>query len=175
MKFLLKREIVKSEYESVMGGNKIVSEDDDVQPAQPSAEINILDNDNVEKPTAKRRRRVVTPLAPEDVVTRSRLRTRRNAPARLRLAKTHARMKWDVGTKDEWPLEWRPSDVPKEKPLEEGKEGEDETETETSGQRLRTSEQPEPTLKEDLWTSDVRERMEKFLEVLPLEQLRRRL
>ncbi|OAE21654.1 hypothetical protein AXG93_3121s1030 [Marchantia polymorpha subsp. ruderalis] len=74
----------------------------------------------------------------------------------------------NAGTEDKWPSECRPLNVPKKRSLKEGEEGEDETETETSGQRLLPSGQTEPTLGEDLWPSnerslDVRERMKKSL------------
>lgn len=88
---------------------------------------------------------------------------------------------------DEWysvedlrPSEWRPLDVPKESTLAEGKEEEDETEMETSGQRLRHSDELEAILNEDLRSSgkrtlDLCEEIEKSSEVpssgkAPLEQ-----
>lgn len=75
MKFPLEREIFGLEYEGALGENEVVSEDDEIKSAQPSAAINIPDEAIEESPT-KRRRKVTTPSASEDVVRRNRLRTR---------------------------------------------------------------------------------------------------
>lgn len=71
------REIVASEEEGVLGGNKVVSEDDNVESAWLSAEVDIS-NENVEEPPMKRRRRFVTPSALEDVDRRNGLIPRRH-------------------------------------------------------------------------------------------------
>ncbi|OAE32403.1 hypothetical protein AXG93_3671s1220 [Marchantia polymorpha subsp. ruderalis] len=86
-----------------------------------------------------------------------------------------ARILWSFNDKiAKYKFEWRPSNVSTEKPLVEGEEGEDKTETkiDTLGQRLRPLSQQEATLGKDLWslckqTLDVREEIEKSLEVLP--------
>ncbi|OAE27496.1 hypothetical protein AXG93_3911s1790 [Marchantia polymorpha subsp. ruderalis] len=69
---------------------------------------------------------------------------------------------------DEWPSEWRLSDVSKERPLAECEEKENKTKTETLSQ-------PQAISSEDLWplcgtNSDVREEIEKSLEVTPSDE-----
>ncbi|OAE18554.1 hypothetical protein AXG93_1923s1100 [Marchantia polymorpha subsp. ruderalis] len=84
-------EFIGSVNEGALGENKVFSEDDDVELARPSSEVDILDNDDVGQPSAKSQRRVIMPSASEDVIPRSRLRTRRPTATQLRLAETHAR------------------------------------------------------------------------------------
>lgn len=60
---------------------------------RPSAEVVILDDDEVNEPPVKRRRSIVTPSASADVVPRGRLRTRRPAAGQLEWAVTYARRK----------------------------------------------------------------------------------
>lgn len=87
---MLEKEIIGSGYEGALGENEVFSEDDNVKLARPSSEVDILDNDDVGQPSAKSQRRVIMPSASEDVVPRSRVRTRRPTPTQLRLAETHA-------------------------------------------------------------------------------------
>ncbi|OAE32742.1 hypothetical protein AXG93_107s1250 [Marchantia polymorpha subsp. ruderalis] len=91
-------EIVASKDEVALGVNEIVSEDDDVELAQLSAKVDILDDDDVEEPPAKRPRRVVTPSASKDVV-----------PVEVEVAGTEEARTW----------EWLPLDVTKERHMEE--------------------------------------------------------
>lgn len=44
-KFSLEREIVGSEDEEVLGNNKVFSDDDDVEPALPLAEVDMSKDD----------------------------------------------------------------------------------------------------------------------------------
>lgn len=58
-----------------MGENEVVSKDDDVELARPSAEVDMSDDD-VEEQFVKRRKRLQTSSASEIVDRRSGLRTR---------------------------------------------------------------------------------------------------
>lgn len=56
-KFLLERKIAESNDEGVLGGNKVVSDHDDIELALPSAEVDMSDKD-IEEQLAKRRRKL---------------------------------------------------------------------------------------------------------------------
>ncbi|OAE31241.1 hypothetical protein AXG93_2356s1060 [Marchantia polymorpha subsp. ruderalis] len=146
--FLLEREIVGLEYEGVLRENEVVSDDDDVEPAQPLDKVDMSDDDIEERP-AKRRRKLHTHLASEVVRLRSGLQTKRLAPARMRMTNAHARKK-EAEMEDEWPsakdlqpLKWQTLDGPMKRPIVEDEEGEEETEIETldNGFSVRVNQQ----------------------------------
>lgn len=44
-KILLERKIIGSQFEGALGGNEVVSKDDDVEHVWPSAEVDMSDDD----------------------------------------------------------------------------------------------------------------------------------
>ncbi|OAE31345.1 hypothetical protein AXG93_4510s1210 [Marchantia polymorpha subsp. ruderalis] len=92
LKFLLEIKIVGLEYEEVLEGNEVVSDDDDVEPTLPLAKDDMSDEDIEERPM-KRQRKLQTPSASEVVGRHTGLRTWRSAPVRMRSTSTYARDK----------------------------------------------------------------------------------
>lgn len=74
-----------------MGGNEVVSDDDDVEFALTSAEVDMSDDDIVER-LAKRRRKLQMPSASE-IVRQNGLQTRISTLMQMRTTSTHLRNK----------------------------------------------------------------------------------
>ncbi|OAE18803.1 hypothetical protein AXG93_3643s1000 [Marchantia polymorpha subsp. ruderalis] len=118
--------MVGSEDKGVLGGNEVVSDDDDVEPALPSAEVDMFDED-FKEPLVKRQRKLQTHSTSEVVSQRTGLRTRKPVTTRMRTTSTN-------GCK--------------------GEEGENKTKTKTFGQCFLPLGQSPVFSAEDIWPLD---------------------